>query len=123
MSQVYFLLCIHNHQPVGNFEHVIEEAYQKAYKPFIDIVRKYPEFKFALHCSGILWDYFIDKHQEYIEIVKELVKRGQVELISGGYYEPILSSIPQKDRIGQIKMANEFIYETFGVEPKGLWLT
>ncbi|MCS7151942.1 MAG: DUF1926 domain-containing protein [Endomicrobia bacterium] len=123
MSKVYFLFCIHNHQPVGNFENVIEEAYLKAYKPFLDVVKKYPEFKFALHCSGILWDYFAEKHPEYIENVKELVKKQQVEIISGGYYEPILSSIPQRDRIGQIKMMNEFIYKTFGVEAKGLWLT
>jgi alpha-amylase/alpha-mannosidase (GH57 family) len=123
MSKVYFLLCIHNHQPVGNFENVIEEAYQKAYKPFIELMYKYPKFKFALHCSGILWDYFLEKHYEYIEIVKDMVKRKQVELVSGGYYEPILSSIPQKDRVGQIKMMNEFLYSTFGVQPQGLWLT
>lgn len=123
MSKVYFLLCIHNHQPVGNFENVIEEAYQKAYKPFVDVMLKYPWFKFTLHCSGILWDYFVQKHKEYIEIIKQMLKNGQVEIISGGYYEPILCSIPEPDRIGQIKMMNEFIYNTFGVEPKGLWLT
>jgi alpha-amylase/alpha-mannosidase (GH57 family) len=123
MSYVYFLLCIHNHQPVGNFESVIEEAYQKAYKPFIDIMYDYPDFKFALHCSGILWDYFLEKHPEYIEIVKKMVERKQVELVSGGYYEPILSSIPQKDRVGQIKMMNEFLKKTFNIQPQGLWLT
>jgi alpha-amylase/alpha-mannosidase (GH57 family) len=123
MSHVYFLLCIHNHQPVGNFESVIEEAYQKAYKPFIDIMYDYPDFKFALHCSGILWDYFLEKHPEYIEIVKKMVERKQVELVSGGYYEPILSSISQKDRLGQIKMMNEFFKKTFNVQPQGLWLT
>jgi alpha-amylase len=108
---------------VGNFESVIEEAYQKAYKPFIDIMYDYPDFKFALHCSGILWDYFLEKHPEYIEIVKKMVERKQVELVSGGYYEPILSSISQKDRLGQIKMMNEFFKKTFNVQPQGLWLT
>ncbi len=123
MSKVYFLLGIHNHQPVGNFESVMEEAYNKAYKPFLDVMFNYPQIKFSIHCSGILWDYFLKKHQEYIELLKEMVKRKQVEIISGGYYEPILSSIPQRDRIGQIKMMNDFISETFGVEPQGLWLT
>jgi alpha-amylase len=108
---------------VGNFESVIEEAYQKAYKPFIDIMYDYPDFKFALHCSGILWDYFLEKHPEYIEIVKKMFERKQVELVSGGYYEPILSSIPQKDRVGQIKMMNEFLKKTFNAQPQGLWLT
>lgn len=123
MSKVYFLFGIHNHQPVGNFENVIEEAYNKSYKPFLDVMYKFPNIKFSLHCSGVLWDYFVDKHPEYIELVKEMVKRKQLEIISGGYYEPILCSIPQNDRLGQIKMMNDFIYNTFGVEPKGLWLT
>ncbi|MCX7957337.1 MAG: DUF1926 domain-containing protein [Endomicrobia bacterium] len=123
MSKVYFLLGIHNHQPVGNFENVLEEAYNKSYKPFLDVMFKYSAIRFSLHCSGILWDYFRNKHPEYIEILKEMVRRKQVEIISGGYYEPILCSIPQNDRIGQIKMMNEFIYNTFGTEPQGLWLT
>lgn len=123
MSKVYFLLCVHNHQPVGNFEWVIEQAYNKAYKPFLETLNEYPNIKFALHCSGILWDYFLDKHKEYVDMVKKMVERGQIELVSGGYYEPILSSIPQKDRIGQIKMMNKFLYNTFGVKPQGLWLT
>jgi len=123
MGKVYFLLGIHNHQPVGNFESVIEEAYNKAYKPFLDVMFDFPQIKFSIHCSGILWDYFLKRHQEYIELLKEMVKRKQVEIISGGYYEPILSSIPQNDRIGQIEMMNEFIFKTFGVEPQGLWLT
>ncbi len=123
MSKVYFLLGVHNHQPVGNFDHILEEAYNKSYKPFLDLLYKYPEIKFSLHCSGILWDYFLDKHKEYIEQLKEMVKRGQVELISGGYYEPILPSIPVNDRIGQIKKMNEFIYKTFNFVPQGIWLT
>lgn len=27
---------IHCHQPIGNFDYVFEEAYEKAYRPFID---------------------------------------------------------------------------------------
>ncbi len=123
MSQVKFLFGIHNHQPVGNFEHVIENTYNYSYKPFIDLLYEYPQIKFSMHCSGILWDYFFDRHPEFIKIVKEMVERGQIELISGGYYEPILSSISQKDRINQIKMMNKFLFKTFGVNPEGLWLT
>ena len=28
MGSVEFILAVHNHQPVGNFDHVIEDAYQ-----------------------------------------------------------------------------------------------
>ena len=34
--------------------------------------------------------------------------RGQVELLGGGYYEPVLASLPERDRVGQLtRMADE----------------
>ena len=32
-----------------------------------------------------------------------LVDRGQVEILGGGYYEPVLASLPERDRIGQLR--------------------
>ena len=52
-------------------------------------------------------------------LVHEMAKRGQIEILSGGFYEPILSIIPEEDRIGQIRMMNRFIEENFGVTAKG----
>ncbi|HHF53155.1 MAG TPA: hypothetical protein ENL43_02175, partial [candidate division WOR-3 bacterium] len=50
------LFGIHNHQPVGNFDWVLRFAYEKSYFPFLEIARDYPEFKFALHITGPLWE-------------------------------------------------------------------
>jgi len=47
----------------------------------------------------------------------------QLEFFSGGYYEPILASIPSKDRVKQIEKLNTFIQKSFNQTPKGLWLT
>ena len=33
------VLVFHNHQPVGNFDGVFEQAYQDSYRPFLDVVR------------------------------------------------------------------------------------
>ena len=46
-GKVAFILGIHNHQPVGNFDHVIEEAFEKAYLPFIEVMKEYPSIPFA----------------------------------------------------------------------------
>ncbi|MCK4549618.1 MAG: DUF1926 domain-containing protein [Candidatus Krumholzibacteria bacterium] len=122
-GKVTFILGIHNHQPVGNFDHVIEEAYARAYLPFIEVMKDYPGIPFALHCSGILWDWFAEKHPEYTEAVASMAAAGQVEIMSGGYYEPILTIIPERDRQGQLAMMKEFIDGTFGAGPRGCWLT
>jgi hypothetical protein len=48
--------------------------------------------------------------------------RGQVELMGGGYYEPVLASLPDRDRIGQLeRMAREAEALT-GKQPRGAWL-
>ncbi|MEO0241966.1 MAG: alpha-amylase/4-alpha-glucanotransferase domain-containing protein [candidate division WOR-3 bacterium] len=117
------LFGIHNHQPVGNFDHVFEHAYEASYKPFIDVLKDYPEFKFSMHNTGPLWEYFEKKHPELLDQISQMVERGQIELVISGFYEPVLASIPHRDRVGQIIKAIDYVKERFGVKPSGLWLT
>lgn len=113
---------IHNHQPVGNFDFVFEDAYQKAYLPFLNILEKHPKIKIAQHFTGVLFEWLLNRDPEFGTRLKALVKSGQVEMMSGGYYEPILVNIPDEDKLGQIKKLNEFVEKNTGYKPKGLWL-
>jgi alpha-amylase/alpha-mannosidase (GH57 family) len=123
MKDLRFLFAVHNHQPVGNFDSVVEKAFKDCYRPFLERLEKHPRFKFALHFSGPLWEHMEKRERACWELVKIMSGRGQVELLSGGFYEPILSVIPEEDRIGQIRLMNEFIRSNFGQTPRGLWLT
>ena len=40
------IFAIHNDQPVGNFDFVAEEAYQKAYLPFVTLLERHPRITF-----------------------------------------------------------------------------
>ncbi|PIS46597.1 MAG: 4-alpha-glucanotransferase [Elusimicrobia bacterium CG08_land_8_20_14_0_20_51_18] len=119
---INFSLVIHNHQPVGNFDGVIREAFEKSYKPFADALYGFPDIRFCMHFSGILYDWLEKNERGYLKKLGEMVSRGQLEILSGGYYEPILSVIPEKDRIAQIKKMNSYIERTFGTRPEGIWL-
>ena len=121
MKSVSFVLCIHNHQPIGNFDGVFEEAYQKSYLPFVEVFERHPSVKWNLHCTGILWEWIEGRHPEYLEKVRTMVKRGQLELMSGGYYEPILSVIPDEDKVGQIRKLSDYLSDRFGVQASGMW--
>lgn len=114
---------IHCHQPIGNFDYVFEEAYEKAYKPFIDFFYKHEDFKFSAHFSGILLEWFLKNKKDFIEKLANMVQRNQLEVIGGGYYEPILASISKEDRILQIEKLNKFCKSILGRSPKGIWLT
>jgi len=123
MKPLYFIFALHNHQPVGNFDHVFEEAYQKAYLPFLNQFEKTSKIKICLHTSGPLWDWLQDNHPDYGKRLERLVKKGRIEVLSGGYYEPLLSLIRDEDSIGQLKLMNAALEKQFRVKPKGFWLT
>jgi len=101
-------LALHNHQPVGNFGWVIAEVFEQAYLPMVDALERHPSVRVALHYSGPLLDWMRAERPEFIARLRILADRGQVEIMGGGYAEPILVSLPERDRIGQLRrMADE----------------
>ncbi len=123
MKKVSLLFGIHMHQPVDNFSKSVDEAIELCYAPFFETMAKYPDFKFALHCSGWLLDQIKQRHPKIFKNMKKLTKSGSIEWVSAGYYEPVLSSIPSRDRVAQITKLNDYITKNLKAEPKGLWLT
>jgi len=123
MHPVTLLMAIHCHQPIGNFGFVFEEAYAKAYDPFLRVLERHPRVRLALHYSGCLLDWLITHQPAFLRRVRALIRRGQVELLASGYYEPILPLIPEADRQGQIALMRAALRAQFRVNPSGLWLT
>ncbi len=123
MGKFRLAIGLHNHQPVGNFDHIFEEAHNQAYSPFIKLLQQYENIRLSLHQSGILWNWQEENHPEYLQMVKKLVDQKRIELMTGGFYEPILPSIPDRDKKGQIELLNKYLKNKFNVEPTGLWLT
>ncbi|MFI5264145.1 MAG: alpha-amylase/4-alpha-glucanotransferase domain-containing protein [Candidatus Kapaibacterium sp.] len=121
MKSVHFCIATHNHQPIGNFDYVIEEAYEKSYLPFFKLAEKF-DFRFATHFSGILLEWLGKHHPEQLALLRSLVEKGRLEIISGGYYEPILAVFSEKDRRTQITKLSAHIKKTFGSVPQGMWL-
>jgi len=122
-KSIYFPIVFHFHQPVGNFEHVFEDCYKKSYKPLIGQLYNFPEVKATLHFSGNLLEWFITNKPTFIKKLKEMINREQIELIGGGYYEPIYAIIPDRDKLAQMRKLSDLIFQEFGLEVKGAWLS
>ena len=110
---ISFGLLLHNHQPVGNFPWVFQQVYQEAYLPMLEALERHPQVRLSLHYTGSLLDWLEEAHPEFLERIATLAKRDQVEIVSGGYYEPILPSIPDDDKIAQIRRLTDRIQRLY----------
>ena len=119
---VQLCLVLHNHQPVGNFEGVIEQAYRDSYLPFLDVFEDYADLRISLHTSGPLLEWLIERHPDNVARIRSLVAANQIEIIGGPFYEPVLPMLPSRDRIGQIRKYTEFLNRTFSTSVNGMWM-
>jgi 4-alpha-glucanotransferase len=122
-APVALLFGVHAHQPAGNFASVIDHAHERCYGPFLRTLADYPAFRFALHASGPLLDDLARRHPDDIALLRTMVGRGQVELFGGGDAEPVLASIPHRDRLRQLNALSGKLDATLGARPRGAWLT
>src|SRR5271156_1414363 len=90
MTQLRFALVFHNHQPIGNFDGVIEQAYQDSYLPFLDVFSNYTSLRISLHTSGSLFEWRAQHSPEYLARVGDFVAAGRIEIVGGAFFEPIL---------------------------------
>ncbi|MBI3745648.1 MAG: DUF1926 domain-containing protein [Chloroflexi bacterium] len=120
--RISLALTLHNHQPVGNFGWVIEETYQRAYLPMLEALDRHPGIRLALHYTGPLLEWLVAERPEAIARLRALVERGQVEVLGGGYFEPVLASLPERDRISQLVRMAGAIESLVGRRPRTAWL-
>ncbi len=121
-SSIHLGLLLHNHQPVGNFPWVFQQVYDESYLPMLQALERHPGVRLSLHYTGSLLDWLEEAHPDFLQRVASLVKRGQIEVVSGGYYEPILPSIPDDDKLAQIRRLTTRVQHDFGQKPTGMWL-
>src|SRR5664279_4026443 len=121
-GHVSLALVLHNHQPVGNFGWVIEDVYEHAYSPMLHALERHPGIRLGLHYTGPLLQWMAANRPNAIAQIRGLVERGQVEIVGGGFYEPILVTLPDRDRHGQLIRMRDELEAIFGRGPAGAWL-
>lgn len=122
MNHIQLIFGCHSHQPVGNFDHVFDSAFRRAYLPFIEVLERFPHVRVTLHYTGPLLDWFLAHEPGFVERLAGLASTGQIEIMGGGYYEPLLCTIPKRDALSQIRRMQEFCEKHFGRAPRGMWL-
>ncbi|HEX3998950.1 MAG TPA: alpha-amylase/4-alpha-glucanotransferase domain-containing protein [Pirellulales bacterium] len=119
---IQFIFALHDHQPIGNFDGVFEQAYEDSYRLFLDLFEQFPHLRIALHTSGPLVEWLDNHHPEYLDRLAGHVATGRIEIIGGAFYEPILAMIPSRDRIGQIRSFTSWLKDRLGADVRGMWI-
>jgi alpha-amylase len=120
--RISLALTLHNHQPVGNFGWVIAETYDRAYLPMLEALERHPSVRVGLHYTGPLLSWIRAERPDFLARLAALVERGQVEIVGGGWYEPVLAALPERDRVGQLERMADELEGLFGRRPRGAWL-
>ena len=123
MGKINLVFGTNNAITTGTPDEEIETLYQRAFKPFLTTLYTFPDIALTLHYSGVLLEWFQDRHPEIIMLLNEMIKRGQIELLGGTYYETVLPMIPSSDRTAQIELLTTLIRRRFGKRPRGAWVT
>lgn len=121
-NSLRFCLVLHNHQPIGNFDNVFEQAYQDSYLPFLDRFEPYRDLRLSLHTSGPLLEWLDEHHPDYVDRLARLVSEGRIEIVGGAYYEAILTMIPSRDRVGQITRYTQWLESRLDAHVQGMWM-
>ncbi len=120
---LHLLLVIHNHQPLGNLPEVFRRAYVDAYAPFLDVIRRHPGIKWALHVSGCLWEWLEAEEPGYLDALRKEHSAGRLEFLTGGLWEPVQPLLDETSCRLQISGMTDWLKDRFGVDPIGSWTT
>lgn len=127
MLKPNILLGLHSHIPL-NYEknwtnNELIENHLKFLNDLIEHLNNIGNTKINLHISGNLLKHMDKKYPSFSSTINHMLSSNQLELLSGGMYEPILPFIPREDRQNQIQLMNRFLNHTYGYTPSGAWLT
>lgn len=116
------VFVLHFHQPFGNLPSVFEDATERCYVPTLQLLFDNPHVRAGIHVGGTLLQWFTQRRPEVVSRLRELVERGQIEVLGGGLEEPILAMLPERDALGQLTRMADLCEEMLGQRPRGMWL-
>ena len=122
MGSIYVSFIVKSVPVCTETTEVLEKSFQSVYKPVLKFLYSHPSFPMSFAFSGPQIQYFKKRKNELITILHELTDRKQVEILGGGYNDPLLPLLNSADRNGQIDLLTSEIRTTFGKRPRGMTL-
>ncbi len=123
MSKVKLIFGTQNAVPAAEPHDFYEKIYARALKPFLTTIYNHSNICTTLFYSGSLLEWINKHHPEFIDVLAELMGNKSIEILSGAYWEPMLSLIPSSDRTSQIELMTTYLRQKFSKRSMGSWIS
>ena len=118
MSNLHVCFVFRIGQLGNNVPKNAEEIYEKSVKKLIGLLYSNPRIFATISFSGLMLEWYEKKHPEVIDVLRDLTSRKQVEILGGGYYDPLFPLLLPVDRLGQIEMLQNVVRRSLGKRRK-----
>jgi len=122
---MYWVNLLHIYQPPGQKKEIIDQVVKESYNRILAILQSNPKIRLSLNICASLIEQLIEcGYQDFLEQIKHLAEKGQIELVGSVAYHPILPLLPKSEVIRQIKLNEDINQKCFGKiwKPKGFFL-
>ena len=103
-------------------ERIFKKVAAKSYYPMLNLLlenmKKYPGFKISFSITGTWIEQAEKWEPKLLDIIREMVKREQVEIVGETYYHSLAYFYNIDEFNDQVRMHAETIKRLFGVTPK-----
>jgi alpha-amylase/alpha-mannosidase (GH57 family) len=105
---MYWSNFLHFYQPYDQNEDIVRAVVAQSYRPILEGLKQNPRARVTININTSLFELF-EKHgfTDLIDLVKELVDRGQIELTGSAKYHTILPFLDESEIERQIQINNE----------------
>ncbi len=124
MTSMNWSNFLHIYQPAEQQPDILEAVVIQSYRPILRELIKQKNVRLTMNVNGSLLELF-DKHQyrDLIDMLRELLKEGRLELTGSAKYHAILPFLEENEIVRQIEINNETLHFYFdhGYRPDGFF--
>lgn len=122
MTKAQIQLIVVQSPPPSPNDKSYNSFYNRFTEPLITALYQNKDIPVAMYFSGPYLAWLKNKRTESTTVIRDMLKRKQLEILGGGYYDPILPLIPHNDRLGQLEFLSTTVRQILGKRPRGCWL-
>lgn len=109
---------LHFYQPPTQDQEVIRTVTRTNYLPVLKFLAENPTLRFTVNIAGSLLEHFATQGElDIISLLKLLIGRNQIEIITSPFYHPLLPLVSKKTAQRQLDRMVNYTEELLGTKP------